>query len=269
MLTEKKLKSKHRQQGLTMIELMISIVLGLLVLVAASAMTVNSLVLNTDTLGSARLNQDLDSVVKVMVNEIRRAGYSGGVIDYLDNEDINIVSASCLLYAYDADNDGVLEATEKFGFRLVGSTIQMRTNCATGACATSCATGTWAALTDANVVSITGLTFDSLNSKCISITDTANVVDEENRNNYWVTTTGGTTGFPCLATSGTGLTTYVMDADSVYGTGTFVAPASGDRLIGARQVNVQVTGNLSNDTSMSKSEQVAISVRNNRVRTIP
>jgi len=269
MLFDKKLKSKHCQQGMTMIELMISIALGLLVVAAATTMTVSSMVSNTDTLASARLNQDLDSVLKVMVNEIRRAGYSGGVFDFLDNEDINIVSASCLLYAYDADNDGSLEATERFGFQLVGSEIQMRTNCATGACATSCGAGTWVALTNASVVSITGLTFDSLNSKCISITNTANVVDLSNRNNYWVTTTDGTTGFPCLATSGTGLTTYVMDADSVYASGTFVAPASGDRLIGVRQVNVELNGNFSNDSSMSKSERVAISVRNNRVRTIP
>ena len=60
-----------------------------------------------------------------------------------------------------------------------------------------------------------------------------------------------------------------MDADSVYASGTFVAPASGDRLIGVRQVNVALNGNFSNDLSMSKSERVAISVRNNRVRTIP
>ncbi len=269
MLVNKKLKSKHCQQGMTMIELMISITLGLLVMAAATSMTVSSMVSNTSALASARLNQDLDSVVQVMVNEIRRAGYSGGVFDYPDNEDINIVSNSCVLYSYDADNDGSLETTEKFGFQLVGSVIQMRTNCTTGACATSCGAGTWVPLTDASVVSITGLTFDSFNSKCISITDTANVVDLSNRNNYWVTTTDGTTGFPCLATSGTGLTTYVMDADSVYASGTFVAPASGDRLIGVRQVNVALNGNFSNDLSMSKSERVAISVRNNRVRTIP
>ena len=274
MLVDKKLKSKYCQKGMSMIELMISIALGLLVLAAATAMTVSSMVSNTDTLASARLNQDLDSVVQVMVNEIRRAGYSGGVFDFLDNEDINIVSNSCVLYSYDADNDGSLETTEKFGFKfvLVNEEIQMRTNCAASAvaCATDCDEGTWVALTDASVVSITNLSFDSVNSKCISITDTANVVDEENRNNYWVTLTDGTTEFPCLATSGTDLTTWVKDENSVYASGgTFVAPASGDRLIGVRQVNVVVDGNFSNDSSMSKSEQVAISVRNNRVRTIP
>ena len=269
MSAEKKLKSKHRQKGMTLIELMISIVLGLLVLAAATTMTVNSIVTNGSTLTSARLNQDLGSVAQVLVNEIRRAGYSGGVFDYLDNEDINIVSNSCILYAYDADKDGSLETTEKFGFKLVGSEIQMRTDCAAGACATSCAAGTWVALTDNSVVSINSLSFDSVNSKCISITDTANVVNLSNRNNYWVTTTDDTTGFPCLAASDTGLTTYVMDVDSVYASGTFVAPASGDRLIGVRQVNVEVDAVLTNDASMRKIEQMAISVRNNRVRTIP
>lgn len=269
MSVEKKLKLRRCQNGMTLIELMISVVLGLLVLAAATTMTVNSIVSNGDTLTSARLNQDLGSVVQVMVNEIRRAGYSGGEFDFLDNEDINIVSSSCILYAYDADKDGTLETTEKFGLKLVGSEIQMRTGCATGACSTSCAAGTWVDLTDDNIITINSLTFDAVSSKCISITDTDNVVALSNRNNYWVTTTDGTTGFPCYATTGTGLTTYVMDVDSVYASGTFVAPQSRDRLIGVRQVNVEVNASLTNNTAMSKIEQMAISVRNNRVRTIP
>jgi len=76
MLIEKTLNTKHRQAGVTLIELMISIVLGLLILSAATAMTVQSMVMNADTLSSARLNQNLDSVIQVMVNDIRRAGYS-------------------------------------------------------------------------------------------------------------------------------------------------------------------------------------------------
>lgn len=72
-----------------------------------------------------------------------------------------------------------------------------------------------------------------------------------------------------MATSGTGLTTYVMDSDSVYGTGTFVAPASGDRLFGTRQVNVTIAGQLVNDSAMLKSQRVGIKVRNDQVREIP
>ena len=59
MLITKTIKTKHFQTGVSIIELMISIVLGLLLLGAATAMTVSSMVMNADTLNSARLNQIL------------------------------------------------------------------------------------------------------------------------------------------------------------------------------------------------------------------
>ena len=275
MLIEKTLNTKHRQAGVTLIELMISIVLGLLILSAATAMTVQSMVMNADTLNSARLNQNLDSVIQVMVNDIRRAGYSasftgGAGIDFADKEDLNIVSASCILYAYNADGDDVLDPEEKFGFKLVGEEIHMRTTCPDGTtCATDCSKGTWAALIEANTVSVTGLSFNSVNSKCISITHSDNVEDLKNRNNYWVTSDPAETEFPCMATTGTNLNTHVLDDFDVYiSDQTFVPPEEGDRLIGTRQVNVQITAELTNDDSMQKSQRVAINVRNNHVRTI-
>ncbi len=159
----------HGQRGVTIIELMISIALGLLLLAAATAMTTKSMVMNGDTLKSVKLNQDLDSVIQVMVNDIRRAGYSGGVFDYADNEDLNIVNSSCVLYGYDLDQNGSLDNYEKFGFRLTGSEIEMRTTCNAGAtCATDCTTGTWAPLTDDARITVTGLAFDSLNRSALT-----------------------------------------------------------------------------------------------------
>lgn len=274
MLIEKTLNTKHRQAGVTLIELMIAIVLGLLILSAATAMTVQSMLMNADALSSARLNQNLDSVIQVMVNDIRRAGYSasftgGSGIDFADKEDLNIVSASCILYAYNANGNDVLDPEEKFGFKLVGVEIHMRTTCPDADCAIDCSKGTWAALIEANTVSVTGLSFNSLNSKCISITHSDNVEDLKNRNNYWVTSDPAETEFPCMATTGTNLNTHVLDASGVYiSDQTFVQPAVGDRLIGTRQVNVQIAAELTNDAAMRKSQRVAINVRNNHVRTI-
>ena len=60
MPVKKTLIKRQGQKGMSLIELMISIALGLLIVVAATAMTVKSLVMNTDTLASAKLNQDID-----------------------------------------------------------------------------------------------------------------------------------------------------------------------------------------------------------------
>jgi type IV pilus assembly protein PilW len=259
----------QRQAGVTLIELMISIALGLLLLSAATAMTVKTMVMNGDTLNSVKLNQDLDAVIQVMVNDIRRAGYTGNLFNFADGEDLNIPSSSCILYAYDASDDGVLDNNEKYGFRLVNGQIQLRTTCAAGAsCATTCTAGTWVGLNDPGKINISALSFDTLNSKCLNVTDTTNITTG-NKNNYWETTTDGITRFPCVTPTSTDVTTYVLDANDVYGVGTYVAPLSGDRLIEARQVNVQITGNLVNDTAMVKNQVVAINVRNNHVRIVP
>jgi prepilin-type N-terminal cleavage/methylation domain-containing protein len=268
MPVDKTLITNHSQRGVTLIELLISTALGLLIMAAATAMTVKSLVMNTDTLASARLNQDLDSVTQVMVNDIRRAGFTGGVFFYADNEDLNIVSSSCILYAYDADEDGVRDNDEKFGFRLNTSEVQMRTTCAAGdTCATDCTTGTWVSLTDNAFTTISNLAFTSERSKCIAITDSANLVANSNTNNYWVTTSAATQ-FPCTATSGTGLTNYTLDSSDVYVSGTFVAPQTGDRLIGARLVNVDIDANLTSDNNVTKDQEVDISVRNDHLRCV-
>ena len=73
----KKNMSGARQAGFGLIELMVAITLGLLVTAAVTSMAVNSLKMSSDTLKSARLNQDLGAVMQIMVNDIRRAGYVG------------------------------------------------------------------------------------------------------------------------------------------------------------------------------------------------
>lgn len=271
----KKINSiKHRQSGVSLVELMISIALGLLLMLAATAMTASSMIMNADTLKSVKLNQDLDSVIQVMVNDIRRAGYSGGTSIFTNySDDLNIVNSSCILYAYDADDDGVLDDGEKFGFKLVGSEINMRTTCTGANCPSSCAAGTWVPLTEDKYVSITTLSFDSEHSKCLNVTDPDNVTSPGNDNNFWVTNTGNAIDFPCSAVNNNNghLTTYVMDANEVYqSTGTtFVAPATNDRLVEARQVNIEIEGALTNDATMQKTQKVAVTVRNNHIQTIP
>jgi len=242
----------------------------LLILAAATAMTVKSLVMNTDTLASARLNQDLDAATQVMVNDIRRAGYTGAAFNYADNEDLNIVSNTCVLYSYDADGDGVNpDPDEQFGFKLTGAEVEMRTTCTGADCATNCGAGTWIALTDDAITTITNLNFHSSKSKCINLTDSDNVA-VGNTNNYWVTNESLTaTQFPCMATSGTGLETFTLNSSDVYeGSGTFVAPQDGDRLIESRLVNVEIAGSLTNDNTVTKSQRVEINVRNDHIRCI-
>ena len=270
MPVKETLIKRQGQKGMSLIELMISIALGLLIVVAATAMTVKSLVMNTDTLASAKLNQDIDSVTQVMVNDIRRAGFTNALFKYDDFEDLNIVSSSCVLYSYDANEDGVKDDNEKFGFKLNGSEVEMRTTCTGVGCAIDCDAGTWVALTDNAVTTITDLNFHSSKSKCISLTDSPVA---GNTNNYWVTDESLTvTQFPCMATTGAGLSNFTLDITTGdYVAGAFVAPGTDgrlDRLNDVRLVNVEIAGSLTNDITVTKSQRVEINVRNDHVRCI-
>jgi hypothetical protein len=212
----------------------------------------------------AVINNTLDFSRDGLIDPLTLPTLSGdGQLVFADDEDLNIVSASCILYAYNANGDGVLDPEEKFGFRWGGGAddpIEM------GTTVTSCDSDTgWEPLTDTDVITITDLSFDSVNSKCLNIAHEDNELIPGNRNNFWVTTKGETTKFPCMDATAGNLTNYIIKIDGSYGEGTFVLPNTLDRLIEVRQVNVVLQGELKNDDTMVKSQSVAINVRNNRV----
>lgn len=74
------LKPQRRLQlGLTLIELMISIVLSLFVLGGVLYITSSTMQSNTQNLRSTHLNQELRAAMQMITRDIRRAGYRYGV----------------------------------------------------------------------------------------------------------------------------------------------------------------------------------------------
>lgn len=73
---------------------------------------------------------------------------------------------NCIQYSYDRNGDSVVDANEKFGFRLNGTTVEIHKggtiNCTTG-------NGNWEAITN-DTVEVTTLTFDNSDSRCINLT---------------------------------------------------------------------------------------------------
>jgi len=62
------------QRGLTLVELMVALVAGLLLAGVGTSLLVNSLSANTTNMRYTRLNQDLRSVLNAMTHDIARAG---------------------------------------------------------------------------------------------------------------------------------------------------------------------------------------------------
>ncbi len=247
-----------KQTGFTLIEIMIALVLGLIVLSATIGIYVSTVKGSTDTINSARLNHDLESVMSLMVNDLRRAGYWGGAIAGADSaanpfvsETTNVTNiqlrnlaapttalaagatGNCILYTYDADGDGVVDANEYYGFRLNGSTINMRLTGTTAAPA-SCTNGDWEENIAGDQITITALTFSTSTApatyKCLNVT------------------TAISYNTPCAEVTAANLATGAKASES-------------------RQLTIVLTGRLANDATVTKTLTNVVKVRTDRIFT--
>lgn len=175
MLMNTKRSSMRRQRGFSLVEILISMTLGLFLLLGLTTFMANTLVSDTKTMLMSRLNQEARSAMLLMVREIRRAGYWGtptfalgpltgaGAGSLFINPFAAItpitpgVPGSCILFRYDKNHNALPEASEFFGFlRTNAGVVQMYA----GTGATTCAGGVgWAALTDARNSNVTALSF--------------------------------------------------------------------------------------------------------------
>lgn len=121
---------------MSIVELMIASTLGLLAVAAMIGLYSGTINSSITTLQSSRLNYDIDSALTLISNELRRAGYSGGVVenDYATANEFNqpasnlqiIDAGSGIIYTYDVNGDGTWDnLNEAFGFRLNGSKIDI------------------------------------------------------------------------------------------------------------------------------------------------
>jgi len=169
----------HKQIGFTLIELMISMLVGLVAIGAAGSLYLTTLEGSSTIVAATRLHNDLNSTVILMGNDIRRAGFWRGSVSGADGEnnpftqsnaDLTITDFSgtsdCVVYSYDftsnADVTSAPDSNEYYGFRLNNGVIEMRTTLSTAADHTDCssANGTWIPLTLSG--SNEGMTIDAL-----------------------------------------------------------------------------------------------------------
>lgn len=123
---------KYKQRGFTLIELMISIVIGLIILAAVVGMFVTLIKSDNDNLKSIRLNQQLRAAMSLITRDIRRSGFDGlgttrGVGPYLFSTPVSRLTIgnndhgnanSCVGFAYDEDKDGIDDGNpERYGYR--------------------------------------------------------------------------------------------------------------------------------------------------------
>ncbi len=109
---------RRRLRGLTLVELMIGILIGLLLLTAVIAVYLGSVRASNATLAMAKLNQEVRTVTEIVASELQRSGFRSAdtALSQVGNPFASLELAdggSCIRYRY---NRG-MTAEESLGFR--------------------------------------------------------------------------------------------------------------------------------------------------------
>lgn len=156
-----------RNRGFTLIEMLIALLLGGVLLAMVVGIYVTNVTAGAKAMKLSRLRTDLQGLVSLMEDDIRRAGYGGsafrvGVGKSKSIDTINSTTEKCIVYSYNY-NDGDIDnpSTSHFmGFRYAIDTQSVQFGSGVGLQASECfSTGSWVNLTDPNFMAITELSF--------------------------------------------------------------------------------------------------------------
>jgi prepilin-type N-terminal cleavage/methylation domain-containing protein len=166
--------TNERNNGFTLIELMVALVLGLVVVGGVMAVFMSTYQSNAQNIKAVRLNEEMRAVMSMMSRDIRRAGtrsFSWNATTpnwfvtnfFAANPGPNWVVSrysssypqySCVLFAYDRDGDNALTDTDRFGYRLKDGRVEYRDGSGT-----NCQGGSWAGLSDEKTIRVLSLSF--------------------------------------------------------------------------------------------------------------
>jgi prepilin peptidase dependent protein B len=151
------MRARH-QHGFSMVELLVSVALGLFVTAAATTLLVGNLRENRQLLQEARLMQELRASADMVARDVRRAGHwaaAGQGVWTPGSADVPVAnpyagvenpSAAEVSFQYQtaARSSAEVQSNERLGFRLRSGVLQVQLG-----------QGNWQALTDANTLRIT------------------------------------------------------------------------------------------------------------------
>jgi type IV pilus assembly protein PilW len=155
-------RSLRWQRGMSLVELMVGITIGLFIVAAAATLVANQLSDNRRLLIETQVQQDLRASMDIMTRQLRRAGAlttadaqaglatpaAGGASSPYTDVTPGAVAASSTGFKY------MLNAAETgpYGFKLENNTIK-----------TLMAAGGWQELTDSTTLKVTALSFEPKN----------------------------------------------------------------------------------------------------------
>jgi prepilin peptidase dependent protein B len=148
-----------RRRGLSIVEFMVGIAVGLFVVGGAAKLFADYMVTNKRQMLDTRVNQELRAAADIIARDLRRAGYwenaAAGVSAASNPYAVaSSPSSGLITYAYARNADNVLDNNEQAGFRLqnVGgiNVLQMQDGL-----------NNWQAITDAGTLEVTNFSVTS------------------------------------------------------------------------------------------------------------
>ncbi|OGO94015.1 MAG: hypothetical protein A3F10_00950 [Coxiella sp. RIFCSPHIGHO2_12_FULL_42_15] len=173
-------QKSYSQKGITLIELLLALIIGLITIGAIVALFVLATTQSRKTIEIARLTSSLQLVLSSLERDLQRAGYwaqaetsAANPFMVTGSTDLTVNAANtCVLITYDANSDGLLppiDATqddERYGYRLQEGAIQFRPAGAPFEC--TAAQSSWTNLTDPKFITITAFSV-VLNTETINL----------------------------------------------------------------------------------------------------
>ncbi|HRH87955.1 MAG TPA: prepilin-type N-terminal cleavage/methylation domain-containing protein [Rubrivivax sp.] len=166
---------RRRPRGLSIVELMVGIAIGLFVVAAASMLVSTQLSDNRRLTLETQVQQDLRATADIITRELRRAGHWGTARQsvgapaninpyvavakaedgsaFADRDVSSVVLLSYSRSGNEADENGAIDSAERLGFRLSNGVVQTQLG------KNPMEPGNWQALTDANTLNVTALDF--------------------------------------------------------------------------------------------------------------
>jgi type II secretory pathway component PulJ len=151
--------SRKSERGMSLVELMVGITIGLFIVAAASLMVGNQLSDNRRLLLETQVQQDLRATMDIMTRQLRRAGAvdDDRSVQMMANDAGAAGSQNTALFAMTTPAAGTINfkyylnagVQGEFGFKLEDETIK-----------TELSTGNWQDLTDRNTLRVTKLEFN-------------------------------------------------------------------------------------------------------------
>lgn len=234
----KRISSTHRQNGISLIEMLVGLVIALVVMSGAFAAYLAIANSSRDNIRTDRINIDTQTILQIMSNDIRRAGYcnseAASSTCSTSNPFSNMhIENGCILYSYDSNADGAIDGGERYGFKMTAGVIRIRTE---GTSDSDCSNGSWESLSDSTLMNVQNLSI-STTIQCVNGSKATTPIATYND-----------TASDCI--------TELADLGSVV--------ESGDILTERRHVSIQIVATATHDETIQKAANTIVEIRNDR-----